>query len=188
MKLRQVNDMNKFLVFTLLQFLIIECFCQHEQLYDNETTHEARFHKISLVMANSLITNSVDDINETLIVPTFGINYDYWFKEKWGVGLHTDLVLQQYKIERHDDQSVLERDNPMAFCAIVSYEPLPRWIIMGGYGIEIERNENIDLFRFGLEYGIPLKDHWELGFNIEYDHKIKAYSSIMFGIVFSKIL
>lgn len=174
----------------LLLFIvaIIQTYAQDETHEKHAKTHDAKFHKLGLVMANSLITNSVENANETLIVPTFGFNYDYWFSHQWGIGLHSDLVLQQYKVERHHDQSVLERENPVALCAIVSYEPFPRWIFMGGYGIELERNENINLFRFGLEYGIPLPNHWDLGINMEYDHKIKAYSSFMFGVVFSKLL
>ena len=180
--------MTKIVVLIILPFLTFRGFCQHKEGHDMESVHEAAFHKISLVVANSLITNSAENINKLLIVPTFGFNYDYWWNSKWGIGLHSDIVLQQYKVERHDNQNLLARENPIALCAIVSYEPFPRWILMGGYGIELEKNENINLFRFGLEYGIPLKDHWELGFSIEYDHKINTYSSIMFGVAFSKLL
>lgn len=180
--------MQRIIVSILLSLVCMKAFSQHEAHDQHEEVHPSTYHKLSLVMANSLITNSVDRNNEILIVPTFGVNYDYWFQRKWAIGLHTDLVLQQYKVELHHDERILERENPVALCAMVSYQIIPRWAIMGGYGIELERNENINLFRFGLEYGIPLKDHWELAFTLEYDHKIKAYSSVMFGVVFSKLL
>ena len=140
-------------------------------------------------MANSLITNHVTENSEGIfVIPTFGINYDYFFHKRWGIGVHSDIILQQFKIERHNSRQEIVRQNPIALCAIVSFKPHPRWTIMGGYGIELERNENINLYRFGLEYGIPLPDNWELGLGAEYDHKIGAYSSFMFGVCFSKIL
>lgn len=176
------------------QFFYFSCACflclawrvdaQHKEKHE----HHPPYQKITMVMANSIVTNNIDEgNNDILIIPTIGLNYDYWFHKKWGIGLHNDILLQQYKIERHHDQRELVRENPVAICAILSFEPFPRWILMGGYGLELEKNQNINLFRFGIEYGIPLKDSWELGFNFEYDHKIKAYSSFMIGIGFSKI-
>jgi hypothetical protein len=156
----KVDDMNKSVLIFILQLLGFQLFGQHEQ---------AEGHSL-------------------LLVPVFGFNYDYFFHNSWGIGLHNDLVLQQYKVEKHHDSEELVRENPVAICGIISYKPHHRWTLLGGYGVELEKNENINLFRFGLEYGIPLKDHWELGFNIEYDYKIKAYSSILFGVVFSKLL
>jgi len=142
-----------------------------------------------MVIANSIVTNNATENSDGIfVVPTFGLNYDYFFNPSWGIGLHNDIVLQQFKVERHDDERELIRQNPVAMCGIISIKPHHRWTLLGGYGIELEKNENISLFRFGLEYAIPLKDNWELCFSAEYDHKIKAYSSFMFGVGFSKIL
>ncbi len=114
--------------------------------------------------------------------------FDYFFHKNWGIGLHNDLVLQQFKVERHHNEQELIRENPVAVCGIISFKPHHRWTLLAGYGVELEKSENISLFRFGVEYGIELKNDWELGFNAEYDHKINAYSSFMFGIGFSKFL
>ena len=181
--------MKKFVLLIIFFTTISKAICQHESIGNNIPEHEAPFHKISLVMANSLISNNVEENSNTLLlVPTFGVNYDYFFHKRWGIGLHNDILLQQYKVERHDNKEELERENPVAVCGILSFKPHHRWTLLGGYGVELEKNESINLFRFGVEFGIPLKDHWELGFNAEYDHKIKAYSSFMFGVGFSKIL
>ena len=185
----KVNEMGKTLLYLLLPFLAFKGNCQHEKSGAVEHEYEGSFHKITMVMANSLINNIVEENSNTLLlVPTFGVNYDYFFHKRWGIGLHNDILLQQYKVERHDNKEELERENPVAVCAMLSFKPHHRWTLLGGYGVELEKNESINLFRFGVEFGIPLKDHWELGFNAEYDHKIKAYSSFMFGVGFSKIL
>ena len=173
-----------FLCFLIFHFLGQQGFSK----YQEPDFHDAPYHKITLVMANSFLTNSIpENSNTLLIVPTLGFNYNYWFHRKWGIGLHNDVLLQQFKVERHDDKRELVRENPVAMCTIISFKPHYRWTLMGGYGIELEHNENINLFRFGIEYGIPIRDNWELEFNLEYDHKIKAYSSFMAGVAFSKI-
>jgi hypothetical protein len=180
------------ILFAFTLYLIsCQAFGQHEHhtAEGHEHGHEAPFHKITMIMANSLITNHVTENSEGIfVIPTFGINYDYFFHKMWGIGLHSDIVLQQFKIERHNSQQEIIRQNPVAVCAIASFKPHHRWTLLGGYGVELEKNENIDLFRLGLEYGIPINNNWELGFNLEYDHKIRAYSSFMFGVGFSKIL
>ena len=170
----------------ILSFLSLHI-CGHAESPEEEE-YEAPFHALSLITANSYITNYVrDNKNALILVPTFGINYDYFIRTNWGIGVHTDIIVQQYKIERHDNQAEVIRDNPVAVCGMLSYKFLPRFKLTGGYGVELEKNENINLFRLGIEYGIPLRDKWELGFTFEYDHKIKAYSSFMTGIIFTKI-
>ena len=75
---------------------------QHGDEADSELhgDHGETHHKVTLVMAYSLLKNQIDEsTNNILVVPTFGINYDFMFHQKWGVGLHTDLVLQQYQVE-----------------------------------------------------------------------------------------
>ena len=182
--------MQKIVLSILLLLVFLKTFSQHGQEdHSSRHGHEAPYQKITLVMANSLITNRVTENAEGIfVIPTFGVNYDYFFHKRWGIGVHTDIILQQFKIERHNNKQEIVRQNPIALCGILSFKPHPRLIFMGGYGIELEKNENINLFRFGLEYGIPLPDNWELGIGAEYDHKINAYSSIMFGVAFSKLL
>jgi hypothetical protein len=153
-----------------------------------DTEHGAG-HKITLVMAYSFIDNSfTPQSNDILIVPTIGFNYDYFFNSRWGLGLHTDILLQQYKVEKHGSQEEIIRENPVGLAGMVLFRPFHSWIFMAGYGVEIEKNENFQMIRVGVEYGIPLPKHWEVGFSLEFDYKIKTYSSLMFGVGFSKML
>ena len=121
-------------------------------------------HKITLVMANSFINNSFSDqANNILIIPTFGFNYDYFFNSRWGLGLHTDILLQQYKVEKHGGHEEILRENPVGLAGMVLFKPHHRWVLMAGYGVEVEKHENFQMIRVGAEYGIPLPKHWELG-------------------------
>jgi hypothetical protein len=78
------------------------------------------------------------------------------------------------------------RENPVAIIGILTYKPHHRWAIMGGYGIEFEKQKNLHLIRIGAEYGIELPKEWELGFSLEFDFKPDAYNSLLFGLGFIK--
>ena len=154
-----------------------------------DTEHGRSGHKITLVMAYSFIDNSFSDqTSDILIVPTFGFNYDYFFNARWGLGLHTDILLQQYKVEKHGGQEEILRENPVGMAGMVLFKPNHRWTLMAGYGVEVEKNESFQMIRTGVEYGIALPRYWELGFSLEFDYKIDTYSSLMFGVGFSKML
>ena len=159
-----------------------------DDAHDTVVAHHGSGHKITLVMANSMIHNSLSEQNNgILIVPTFGLNYDYFFNPKWGLGLHTDILLQQFKIEKHGEQGEIVRENPVGIAGMLLFKPHHRWTLMAGYGVELEKHESFQMIRTGVEYGIELPKHWELGFSLEFDYKIKTYSSFMFGIGFSRL-
>ncbi|MDX2430479.1 MAG: hypothetical protein QNK35_06070 [Bacteroides sp.] len=174
------------LLFVLMPFSS----AQHEEREpgDQHAEHDGLTHKVTLVMANSFLKNQVDqETDNVLVVPTYGLNYDFSFHPRWGVGFHSDIVLQQYKVENHDNHEVLVRENPVALCVVGQYKPITPLTIIAGYGIELEKHENIQLFRLGLEYGFHLPKNWELGIALEYDWKFSTYSSWVFGVGFSKL-
>ena len=178
---------------TIVIFLIV--FIPYSNAQHSEDTgnashdeHDGVTHKVTLVMANSFMNNRIDESTDNiLVVPTYGLNYDFLFHPRWGVGLHTDIVLQQYKVESHDNHEVLVRENPVALCAVGLFKPLPSLTLIAGYGLEIETHENIQLLRFGVEYGFHLPGNWELGFALEFDRKLNTYNSWVFGVGFSKL-
>ena len=139
-------------------------------------------------MGNAFINNSfTTDTDNVLIVPAFGLNYDFFINAKWGLGVHSDILMQQFKIEKHNDHEEIVRENPIAICGILLFKPHHRWTLVAGYGVEVEKHENFQLIRIGAEYGIELPKNWELGFSLEFDFKPKAYNSLLFGVGFSKI-
>jgi hypothetical protein len=185
--------MNRIVAFAIV--LIVSTpygLAQHAELSHKDQNPEhgehSHKHKLTLVMANSFLKSDVDEsTNNILVVPTFGLNYDFFFHQKWGVGFHTDIVLQQFKVEQHDGHEILIRENPVALCAVGLFKPVPSLTFIAGYGIELEKNENIQLLRLGAEYGFHLPGNWELGFALEFDNKIKTSNSWLFGAGFSKL-
>jgi len=163
---------------------------QHAEMADDDqhADHGGYAHRVTLVMAYTLLKSDVDEsTNNILVVPTFGLNYDFFFHQKWGVGFHTDILLQQFKVETHEEEKVFVRENPVALYAVGLFKPIPSLTFNAGYGIELEKHENIQLFRLGVEYGFHLPGNWELGFALEFDSKLNTYNSWVFGAGFSKL-
>lgn len=160
-----------------------------EKEHSNVNKHDYSRHRISLTVVNALINNSfTDQTDDILIVPAFGLNYDYFIHAKWGLGIHSEILLQQFEIKKHGTNEEIVRENPIAISGMLLFRPHHRWIIFAGYGVEVEKNENFHLVRIGAEYGIDLPKNWELGFSLEFDYKPEAYNALLFGIGFSKLL
>ena len=160
------------------------------QSTEESTEEEKGGHRFSIMMANAHIPSAteVDGDKHILIIPTWGINYDYWFTEKWAVGLHTDFFLQQFKIEKHGTEQTVERSFPVAVSVAGLYKPVKPLTLLMGVGREFEKHEDFNLICFGAEYGFELPKNWELSLNLIYDSKIDAYDSWMFGLGVSKFL
>ena len=168
---------------------------QHNIVEDHESNehgHEEfnKHHNISAVMAFSFIPSIVpgEAEREVLAVPTWALNYNFWFHHKWAVGLHNDIILQQYKIERHHDKDELIRSYPFAVKAVVLFEPIHQLAFLTGYGKEFELNEILDVVTLGVEYEIPIRNGWGTSFNLTVDWNVNHYVSMMFGIGFGKNL
>jgi hypothetical protein len=168
---------------------------QHNIVEDDESEkseegHEVfrKHHRISAMMAFSHIPSIVPGETEkkNLAIPTWGLNYDFWFHEKWAVGLHNDLIMQQYKVERHNGEEETIRSFPIASKAVILFQPIPDLIFLTGYGKEFEPNETLDVITVGVEYGIPIRNHWEVNFNLIFDYNVNLYTSWLIGIGFSK--
>jgi hypothetical protein len=166
-------------------FLCTLTFASYGQHSGKDALH-GNAHKLTVVMAHSHIPNALDE-NRNLIIPAWGLNYDYIFHHRWGVGIHSELLLQQFKIESHSDNKELIRENPVSISGVITFKPHHKWSVLAGGGVELESEENIAVLKTGIEYGIELINDWELGLSFELDHKIDTYNSWLFGVGFSKL-
>ena len=157
----------------------------------NEKEQEERYrHRITVMMANSHIPNmdEVEGQNKFSVVPTWGFDYDFWFNSKWAVGWHNDLVMQQYKVVKEEDETVVERSYPIGSCIAAMYKPFEHISFVTGIGKEFEKKESFGMWKIGIEYGFELPKAWELSLNFQYDVKFNVYDSFLFGIGISKKL
>lgn len=172
----------------LIGMLLLTLAAQAQEEKPAKEQEEKYRHMFTIMMANSHIPNmdGVEGQNNFSIVPTWAFDYDFSFSKKWGVGWHNDFILQQYKVIKEDDSTIVERSYPFGSCIVAVYRPFKRIAFVTGLGKEFEKNENFGMWKIGMEYGFELPKAWELVLNFQYDVKFEAYDSFLFGIGISK--
>jgi len=142
-------------------------------------------HAIQFLLAHTQIQESVNENgNKTwLSVPSFEINYNYEINEKWAIGLHTDIVIEDFSVENYaKEDTVIERSKPIAPAVVASYKFYNDFSALLGFGGEFSKKESFALLRLGIEYSYKFHENWELISNITNDIKLNAYNSFSIGI------
>jgi hypothetical protein len=121
-----------------------------------------------------------------LSMPSLGFDYTYQFRPKWGIGLHTDLILEEFLIEKSGGGEVIERNYPIAPAIMGIYKPGKHLQFLFGAGVEFEQEENFFLNRAGVEYTGELPKGWEVYGALNYDFKWNAYDTWVLGIGIAK--
>jgi hypothetical protein len=161
----------------------------HGQIKEENKTDIKSHQRVSIVISHSHIpaANSVNGDKRMFVAASLGVNYEVWLNRRWGVGLHNDITMQSFNIEKRSGEEIVSRDFPVLATLAMVYKPFNHWIFLAGPGIEFEKNENFRVIKTGVEYSIEIPKKWEIGFGIEYDRKLRGYSSWLAGIGISKI-
>lgn len=157
---------------------------QHEA-HQAPEMHEFRQWRVAAVVYHTYIGTRTTEGRRTLIVPSLGLDIEYWFNEKWGIGSHNDLELVSFEVER-EEEIFVERETPVLFTLDALWKPWKELVVMAGPGIEIEPKENLFVFRVGLEYEIEIGSHWDVAPTIFYDSRTDAYDTFTMGLGIGK--
>lgn len=128
----------------------------------------------------------VDGRTEWIVMPSWSLNYDYWVSNKWAVGLQTDLLLETFVIENHEEE-LIERKHPLAVVPVALYKAGKNLTLFGGIGIEFSSAQNLSTTRLGFEYGFHMPKNWEVGAAMLWDGKLNYYNSWSLTFTISKI-
>ncbi len=151
-------------------------------------------HQLSLVLSHAQVFEGRDaeGKKKTLSLPSWGIDYTYQFHSKWAIGLHTDIIVEKFEVEKHlesgGEGEVLERSYPIAPALMGIYKPTEHWGFLLGMGGEFAKEENFLLTRAGVEYSSELPKGWEVFGSLGYDFKWNAYDTWVIGIGIAKKL
>lgn len=138
------------------------------------------FH-ISLVLAHTYLPESTVNGVEMLALPSFGLDLEYWFNEKYGIGLHNDLELVTFEI-KDGEESVITRNYPLLLTIDFLWRPTEDLGVFFGPGVEFETQENFAVFRVGTEYDRSVSDRISVIPMAFYDFRYGAYNSFSIGI------
>lgn len=173
-------------IFTYLLVLrSLTTFAQEETKPENES-FEPR-HSLSLTIGHEHIFNGRDaeGNKETLILPFWGIDYNFQFAPKFLIGLHTDLILESFEVQKNlkgGVEEVVERTRPVAPAIMGFYKLNDHWSFGFGIGGEFSKEENYFLTRLAIEYGSEIGKGWEVFGGLQYDFRWDAYDTWTIGL------
>jgi len=174
----------------------LSCFClilfslnAYSQEKESELHEEFNHHSVSILISHTIITEGIKDgKRSTISVPSWALNYNYRFNEKWSIGWHNDIIIEDFVIEKNSGNEIIERSVPVAALIVGTYKFTKSFGIEIGGGMEFEKNENFGVARIGAEYGIEIPSkNLEVLFAIDYDILFDAYNSFNFGIGIAKL-
>lgn len=180
-----------FLTLCLLCMTVTIGFAQHgeeEKARSHEEHHGMKgAHRLTLGLGHTHVSQGIiNGKREWLTLPSWSLNYDYWFSNKWAAGLQTDLILETFVIE--DKEGVeFERTRPVTLVPVAIFKPGKRLSILAGVGGEFAKEHDFMLTRLGFEYGFHIPGNWEVGAALVWDNKWNYYNSWGLAFTFSKI-
>lgn len=137
-------------------------------------------------MYHTYIRTETSGNKNYLIVPSLGLDVEYWFNGKWGLGSHNDLELISFEVEEAGHMSI-ERETPLMLTLDALWKPYKGFVFLFGPGVEFEKTDNLFVVRGGIEYEIELKkSHWDIAPTIFYDRRMDAYDTFSVGIGIGK--
>ena len=145
--------------------------------------HEEAKHRVAFVLGHTYV--SLEN-KEILSIPSFGLDYEYWLNNHWGLGLFGDVELISNEVSPTVNGSVVERHSPVVLTLDVVWNPQEHVEFVLGPGVVFEKGEVEKLVRLGLEYDLTLGHHWDVAPNIFYDQKLEGGYAISIGIGIGK--
>lgn len=118
---------------------------------------------------------------ERVFIPSWGLDLEYWFDRQWGLGLHSDIEIASFVIQRGAEEQVV-RAYPLIATLDLLWKPWKGLAFQFGPGVEFEKTENLWVLRTGVEYEIELGHHWDLAPVFFYDTRFEAYDAWTMGL------
>lgn len=178
----------------LILFFCLSVFLPN-QIIAQESDPEEAFkphHQIGISINHVHVFEGRDDEGnkESLTLPAWAIDYTYHLSKNWAIGLHTDFIIEKFKVEKNlesgEDKETVERSYPIAPALMGIYKLNEHWSFLLGVGGEFAKEEDYFLTRAGVEYGYELPKGWEIFGTFSYDFKWNAYDSWGIGLGIAK--
>ena len=78
---------------------------------EHESEEAFKHHRVSITFGHTHVPKGAPAVTNgsSLVVPSWGLNYEYWFTHKWALGLHNDTEIATYVLKII--QGVLLKEN-----------------------------------------------------------------------------
>ena len=180
--------------FRVYHFLFFSfLFCGKIVSAQEEASEFKAHHSISLIISHTQISQGIqsDGDRKWLSLPSWGLNYNYVFHRNWALGLHTDIIVEDFAVEEHLKSSggqTLERAYPIALALMTTYKVGKHLSFVSGAGGEFANSGSLFLVRIGVEYSWHIGKDWELIALATNDYRFNAFNSWAIGLGVTRIL
>lgn len=137
--------------------------------------------RVGLIISHTLIPTLVEGEKENLLIPSWGMDIEYWITPRWGIGLHNDIEIETFEV-LSGDHEYIERAYPLVFTLDAVWRPWRGLVLLAGPGVELERNRNLQVMRMGAEYEIEFHQGWDVTPNFFYDARSGAFDTWSLGL------
>lgn len=166
------------------RFLLLVCLAGHTfaakaQYESSPQCHPHKNFRIAPLIGHTLV--AVNE-SEHRLIPSYGLDIEYWPSGKWGMGLHNDIELESFILIEEGEED-LERERPLVITLDGLYKVWKDLVVVAGPGLEFDPNKTLTLLRFGLEYEFEMTHHWYLSPAFIYDTRFNAFDTWGIGLV-----
>lgn len=161
----------------LISAVVFQMNAQEYKEHD-EKHNDGRGFRIAGVIGHTLInTEGIDNV----FVPSWGLDVEYWFNHKWGLGLHNDVEIETFII-RNSNNEEIERVNPLVLTIDALYNINSGFVVTLGPGVELEKEESFYLIRVGIEYEKDINDSFYIIPNLFLDQRFDGFNTWNIGL------
>ena len=157
----------------------------HEE--GNSKPHEFKPWRIGFGLGQSYLPagNHTSDKVDILVIPTIGLDIQYWFNPRIGLALKNEFEIISYVINT-DNGNEIKREYPIISVLVAMYNLKKGPTFYLGAGIEYEQHENFFIAKAGVEYELELGRHWDVTPEFYYFNKDFDFGGIGLSITFGK--
>lgn len=165
---------------TIKNYILVSFILCNSLLFSQEKS--CKHFRISPVLSHTYIPTATSEGTKTMIIPSIGLDLEYWINHKFGLGLHNDLELLNYEIEKPEHELTIEREYPVVLTLDALAKVYKDLVVVFGAGVEFEKNKNLFIVRTGLEYEVEFSECWDLSPTVFYDYRHNEFGTWSIGI------
>ena len=171
----------KYHLLVLLIFVLLTITVKTYGQTSGEHKHEFKRFRVALNLGHAYIPTASIAESNFMIIPVWGLDFQYWFNPKWGLALKNDIEIAKYTLTKEGSDQL--RENPVIVSMPVLFSPWDNGLsFLLGPGIEIEHHDNFSIFRLGIAYEIEFGNHWDFAPELVYDLKDGHVNSLTLAI------
>ena len=159
------------------------------QSHDTEHEHEFKKVRVAIAIGHAYIPSAdLGSDAKVTIIPTWGVDLQYWFNPQFGIALKSDLEIANYTVKYNpEDSGTLFRKTPLILSLPALFSPWDNGLtFLLGPGMEFEKKKDLFVLRAGVGYEVELNKHWDFAPELVYDFKGGHINSLTLAITVGK--